>query len=83
VETASARKTKTGVEIEIAFTEAGRKKFAGITKDNVGRVLGIVVGGRLISAPVIRTWIPVGRASIVGSFSLEEAERVAKGIRGE
>src|SRR5438067_2045764 len=44
--------------IYLNFTEAGQKQFAEVTEKLKGRRLGIVVEGRLQSAPVIRERIP-------------------------
>ena len=77
IETASVQITNTGVGIGVTLTEAGGKKLAEITKDNVGKVMGIVVDSKLISAPVIHAPITGGKAIIKGNFDLEEAERIA------
>jgi preprotein translocase subunit SecD len=66
--------------IEITFTAEGRKRFAEVTRENVGRRLAIVIEGRLYSAPTIRTEIPGGRAEISGSFSEPEARELAAKI---
>jgi preprotein translocase subunit SecD len=66
-------------QIAITFTENGRKRFAEVTRQSVGKRLAIVIDGQLYSAPVIRTEIPGGKAEIVGDFSEQEAqELVAK-----
>lgn len=83
IETASVQITKTGVGIGVTLTEAGGKKLAEITKENVGKILGIVVDGKLITAPVIRVPITGGKGFIEGNFTLEEAARIARGILGE
>lgn len=83
IKMASAQITKTGVGVGVTFTEAGGKKLAEITKDNVGKILGVVVDGKLIMAPVIRVPITGGKGFIEGNFTLEEAKRIAKGILGE
>ena len=43
--------------IGVWMTEAGGEKFGEVTGKNVGRRLGIVIAGRLVSAPVIRNRI--------------------------
>lgn len=82
MKTASAREMKNGFGIDVTLTEVGGKKLAEITKDNVGKILGIVVDGKLIMAPVIHTSITGGKAFIQGNFHQEEAERIADGIKG-
>ncbi|MBN1180648.1 MAG: hypothetical protein JXB49_00070, partial [Bacteroidales bacterium] len=83
IQAASAVRTKDGFGISVIFTEDGGKKFAEISKDNIDRMLGIVVDGKLIAAPVIRVPITGGKAFIEGKFTLEEAKRIARGIVGE
>ena len=66
--------------VALKLTEGGTIKFAEITGANVGRHLGIIVDGRLLSAPVIRDTILFGRAQITGDFSEQEAERLADAL---
>ena len=64
--------------IDITLTDKGRRQLAEVTRDNLGKRLAIVIGGKLYQAPVIRTEITGGNAQITGSFSKEEAETLAK-----
>ena len=66
--------------IELTFTEAGKEKFAQITKENVGKKMGVLIDGKLIMAPIIRAPILEGKAIIDGNFSEEEAEKIANAI---
>jgi hypothetical protein len=68
--------------IEIVFTDAGKRRFAELTRQNVGRRLAIIIGGKLHCAPIIRMEIPGGRAEVSGSFSEQEARELAKKIVG-
>ena len=63
--------------INVSFTKAATEKFADYTRQNVGARLGIVINGRLCEAPVIRTAITGGQASISGSFTAAEARDLA------
>lgn len=64
------------VEVALRMTSAGASDFARITSENVGRQLAIVLDGVVYSAPVIRSAIAGGQASITGGFSTEEARRL-------
>jgi preprotein translocase subunit SecD len=64
------------VEVSLRMTSAGADDFARITSENVGRQLAIVLDGVVYSAPVIRSAITGGQASISGSFTTEEARRL-------
>jgi SecD/SecF fusion protein len=64
---------------EIAFTldAEGARRFAQVTRDNIGRQLAIVVDGELQTAPVIRSPIEGGSGVISGSFDEREAFELA------
>lgn len=67
--------------VVLAFDEEGAGLFEQATTRNVGRVLAITLDGQEISAPVVEEPIPSGEASIVGQFSVEEAQRLALLLR--
>ena len=69
-----------GPQVEITFTGAGAARFARVTAANVGKPLGILVNGQLISAPIVQEAIRGRKAVISGGFSEEEARRIARGI---
>ncbi|MEI6861875.1 MAG: protein translocase subunit SecD [Verrucomicrobiota bacterium] len=62
-----------GYEISLRLTDVGAKEFGALTSANVGRNLAIVLDGKLHSAPVIRSPITNGVASISGNFDQREA----------
>ncbi|HLP08106.1 MAG TPA: protein translocase subunit SecD [Opitutaceae bacterium] len=62
-----------GYEILLRFNDVGAKKFADVTGANVGRLLGIVLDGKLYSAPRINDRIGGGSAQITGRFTQREA----------
>jgi len=64
--------------VEIILTSDGAKKFKKLTAKNIGKRCGMVLNGKLLSAPFIRDTIPGGRAIINGIFTVEEAESIAK-----
>jgi preprotein translocase subunit SecD len=67
--------------IDITLTDAGKKEFAGITRDNIGKQLAIVIDGKLYEAPLIRSEIPDGKAQISGNFTTAEAKALVEKIR--
>jgi preprotein translocase subunit SecD len=67
--------------IEITFTEQGARKMAKLSKEHTGKLLAIVIDGRVVSAPVIRDPFSA-KAVIFGMFTKDEAEKLAKGIKG-
>lgn len=60
--------------INIEFTPEGTKKFANVTRMNVGKPLAILLDGVVLSAPRINGPIPGGKAQISGSFSIKEVQ---------
>jgi preprotein translocase subunit SecD len=67
--------------IEVNLTGEGTKKFARITRDNIGKDLAIVIDGKIIMAPKIQTPILDGKCQIQGNFTKAEAEEVALKIK--
>lgn len=70
---------KTGPQVAIEFTSEGAKKFAEITKRNVGKPLGMFLDGLPISwpPPVVQQEIAGGQAVITGQFTTEEAKNLS------
>jgi preprotein translocase subunit SecD len=55
-------------------------RFQQVTRDNIGRQLGIVLDNMVVSAPVIQSAI-YDQGQITGNFSLEEAQDLAIKLR--
>ena len=66
--------------VRVDFNADGKKLFGDITSANVGRLLGIFLDGKLISAPVIRDKITDGTAIISGSFTAEAAKEMVRNL---
>lgn len=66
--------------VSLQFNDEGQKLFADITKNNVGRDLGIFLDGALIELPVIREEIPNGKAQISGGFTPESAKALVRNL---
>ena len=63
--------------VALSFNDRGAAAFAEVTGANVGRLLAIMLDGTVYSAPRINTAITGGNAEITGSFTYEEARRLA------
>ncbi len=63
--------------ISISFTADGAKKFADLTRKNLGKPLAIFLDNQLVSAPTVQNEITTGQAIISGGFTLDEAKRLA------
>ncbi len=68
-------------QIGLTFNDEGAKLFADITKNNIGRQLAILLDGQVMSAPVIQSEILGGQAQITGSFSIQEANDLSRGLK--
>ena len=66
-----------GPSVELILSSKGARDFEKITSENVKRRLAIVLDNKVYSAPVIQERIGGGRASITGSFTIEEARDLA------
>ncbi len=66
--------------IAISFTPAGRACFAQVTRTSIDRKLAIVIGGHIVSAPLIKAEISGGNAVIDGNFTESEAVDLARKI---
>ncbi len=67
--------------VSFRFNAVGTRKFAEITKENIGKIFAIVLDGKVITAPRINTIINQGSGVISGSFTTEEANEVALLLR--
>lgn len=59
----------------------GARLFGDMTRDNIGRALAIVLDGKVITAPVIRSVIGGGSGEISGAFTTREASNLALLLR--
>ncbi len=66
--------------VALHFDAEGTRIFADITRENVGRYLGIFLDGVAISIPVIQESIPDGTAIISGGFSAQSAKELARNL---
>ena len=67
--------------VSFRFNNKGARKFSKITKENIGKVLAIVLDGQVVTAPRINSAIREGNGIISGSFDVKEANEVALLLR--
>jgi preprotein translocase subunit SecD len=63
--------------VNFRFNSTGARKFAEVTKANVGKPFAIVLDNKVISAPVINEPIPGGAGQISGNFTVQSANDLA------
>jgi preprotein translocase subunit SecD len=59
--------------VSFRFDSVGARRFAEITRQNVGRPFAIVLDRKVVSAPVIREPILAGNGIISGNFTVQSA----------
>lgn len=64
--------------VSISFDNAGKEKFAELTKNNLNKRIAIVLDNKIVSAPNVQTEITDGRAVITGSTDIKAAQDLAK-----
>ena len=74
------------VEIALSFDSAGAAEYADISREMVTlpspqNQMATVLDGRVIVAPYFQSAITDGRASITGSFTIEEARTLADQLK--
>lgn len=67
--------------VSFKFDSIGAKKFAEVTKNNIGERLAIVLDNEVISAPQIQGAIPGGSGIITGNFTVQSASDLALLLR--
>jgi protein-export membrane protein SecD len=67
--------------VSFRFDSAGARRFAEVTRENVGKPFAIVLDEKVISAPVIREPILGGSGQISGNFTVESANDLAVLLR--
>ncbi|NBV05841.1 MAG: protein translocase subunit SecD [Proteobacteria bacterium] len=67
--------------VAFRFNDVGSRKFAEITKENIGKFFAIVLDGKVVTAPRINTVINQGSGVISGNFTVAEANEVALLLR--
>ncbi len=67
--------------VNFTFDAIGTRRFADVTRQNVGRPFAIVLDEKVITAPNIREAITGGRGQISGSFNARSANELAVLLR--
>ncbi len=68
------------VSLLVRFTESGERVLKDVTANNIGRRFAVVLGDRVVSAPVIRETITDGQAELAVGLSIEETDRLARDL---
>ena len=63
-----------GSVVSMSMNQEGAKKWARLTKENIGRCIAIVLDDQVYSFPVVNDEITGGNSQISGHFTVEEAK---------
>jgi len=69
------------IVVSLKFNADGALLFDTATRDNIGKRIAIVLDDVTVSAPVVQERISGGEAQITGTFSTDEANRLAIMLR--
>lgn len=63
--------------VSLTFNNAGKEKFAKLTKENLQKQIAIVLDNRIVSAPTVQAEITDGKAIITGQKDIKEAKKLS------
>ena len=67
--------------VNFTFNAVGSRRFADVSRANIGKRFAIVLDDKVISAPVLREAITGGRGQISGSFTAASANELSVLLR--
>ena len=67
--------------VSMAMNTEGARKWATLTRQNVGRGIAIVLDGYVYSAPNVQGEISGGRSEITGNFTVEQTQDLANVLK--
>ena len=68
-------------EVSMSMNTDGARRWAALTKANVGRAIAIVLDGSVYSAPRVSGEISGGQSSISGNFTIEDTKDLANTLK--
>lgn len=68
-------------EVSMTMNSEGARRWAALTKANVGKAVAIVLDGVVYSAPRVTQEIDGGESSISGNFTVEETKDLANTLK--
>lgn len=68
-------------EVSMTMNSDGARRWAALTKANVGKAIAIVLDGTVYSAPRVNGEISGGQSSISGNFTIEDTKDLATTLK--
>ena len=72
---------KAEYEVSMSMNSDGARKWAHLTKQNLGKSIAIVLDGFVYSYPTVQSEITGGNSQITGNFTTEEAQDLANVLK--
>ncbi len=68
-------------EVSMSMNSEGARRWAALTKANVGKAIAIVLDGAVYSAPRVNGEIDGGNSAISGNFTIEDTKDLANTLK--
>ena len=68
-------------EVSMSMNTDGARRWAALTKANIGKAIAIVLDGVVYSAPRVNGEISGGQSSITGNFTIEDTKDLANTLK--
>ena len=68
-------------EVSMTMNSDGARRWAALTKANVGKAIAIILDGTVYSAPRVNGEISGGQSSISGNFTIEDTKDLANTLK--
>lgn len=68
-------------EVSMEMNSEGARRWAALTKANIGKAIAIVLDGSVYSAPHVNGEISGGQSSISGNFTIEDTKDLANTLK--
>lgn len=68
-------------EVSMTMNTDGARRWAALTKANIGKAIAIVLDGVVYSAPRVNGEISGGQSSITGNFTIEDTKDLANTLK--
>lgn len=68
-------------QVSMSMNSEGARKWAILTRENIGNSIAIVLDGYVYSAPTVQNEITGGSSQITGNFTIQEADDLANVLK--
>jgi preprotein translocase subunit SecD len=70
-----------GPLLKLKFTKQGQQKMEKLTKEHINKPLAVLVDGKVLAAPVIRSML--SEQAVLSGIDKAEMERIVKGFKAK